>query len=160
MRKLLLAAAAAAAAALGTGLAGVAYAQQGGGGGVSLKPDDVIAARQAAFDLMAGTLIGMKAAVDGNQDVKQLVDPAKGIASWGRSIPNMFPDGTQQGHNTKARPEVWSDRANFEKAAANLVAAADRLSQLAEANDKSGFATQYQAMTQACGACHRSYRAR
>lgn len=144
-----------AAAALATGLAGAAYAQQ-----VSLKAEDVIGARQAGFDLMAGTLIGMKAAIDSGQDVKGLVDASKGLASWGHNIPAMFPDGTQQGRNTKARPEVWSDRAGFEKAAANLVSNAERLANLAEANDKSGFATQYQQLTQACGACHRSYRAR
>ena len=142
-------------ATVGVVASGLAFAQS-----ATIPSDQVIAARQAGFDLMAGNLIGMKAAVDSNQDVKQLVDSAKALASWGRSIPAMFPDGTQTGHNTKARPEIWSDRAGFEKAAATLVAAADRLSQLAEANDKPGFATQYGVMTQACGACHRSYRAR
>ena len=141
--------------ALALGTSSLAYSQS-----ATMKPDDIIAARQAGYDLMAGTLIGMKAAMDAGQDVKPLVDSSKAIASWGRAIPALFPDGTQTGHNTKARPEIWSDRAGFDKASASLVAAADKLSQLAEANDKAGFATQYAALTQTCGACHRSYRAR
>ncbi len=143
-------------AAIALGVSGLAFGQ---GAGVSLKPDDVIAARQAAFDLQNGVMAAMKTAIDGGLDVKGLTAGAKGIGAWGRVIPAMFPDGTQTGHNTKAKPEIWSDRAGFDKAAANLVAAADKLAQLAEANDKAGFATQYTATGQACGGCHRPYRA-
>ncbi len=143
-------------AAAALGASGLAFGQ---GAGVSLKPDDIIAARQAGFDLQNGVFAAMKTAIDGGLDVKGLTAGAKGISAWGHSIPAMFPDGTQTGHNTKAKPEVWSDRAGFEKAATNLVAAADKLAQLADANDKAGFAAQYTATGQACGGCHRPYRA-
>lgn len=145
----------AAAAAFVVSSAGLAHAQ-----GVSLPPDDIIAARQAGYDLMAGNLIGMKNVIDQKGDVKPLVDSAKALASWGHVVPTLFPPGTEQGHHTHAKPNVWSDRAGFEKAAANFTGNADRLAQLAEANDKSGFAAQYKETTRACGACHHDYRAR
>ena len=145
--------------ALALGASSLAYAQAYAQS-VTVKPDDIIAARQAGYDLVASTFGGMKPVVEGGQDVKPLTDASKALASWGRAIPTLFPDGTQTGHNTKARPEVWSDRGGFEKAAANYTAAAEKLSQLAEANDKAGFATQYAALGQTCGACHRGYRAR
>ena len=72
----------------------------------------------------------------------------------------IFPDGTQQGHNTKARPEIWTNRSDFEKAADNFTSAADKLAQLASAGDKDAFKAQYADMGGTCGACHRSYRAR
>ncbi len=72
----------------------------------------------------------------------------------------MFPDGTQSGHDNKARPEVWSDRGGFEKAAETFWTAADKLATLAAADDKVGFAGQYTTTTQACGACNRAYRVR
>ncbi len=125
-----------------------------------LKPDDIIAARQAGFDLQSGVAAAMKAVVEAKLDVKSLEDGAKGLAAWGRVIPAMFPDGTQTGNNTKALPAVWTDRAGFEKAAENFATQAEKLKALAAANDKEGFATQYTATTQACGACHRGYRAR
>lgn len=144
---------------LSLGAAGLAAAQ-GTGGAPAIKPTDIIAARQAGYDLMAGSLIGMKQAVDNGSDVKPLTDSVRAISKWGHAIPTLFPAGTESGNNTKAKPEIWSDRAGFEKAAGNLVLAADKLAQLSEANDKAGFATQYKAMTDACGACHRTYRAR
>ena len=139
------------------GTAGLALAQ---GAAVPLPADTIIAARQAGFDLQAGTIAGMKAAIDAGTDVKGLRDGAKGLAAWGRVIPGMFPDGTQAGHDTHALPAVWTDRAGFEKAAENFWTQADKLAALAEANDKAGFAAQYTATTQACGACHRNFRAR
>ena len=130
------------------------------GAAVSVPADTVIAARQAGFDLQAGNVGGMKAAIDAGGDVKGFRDAAKALSAWGHVIPAMFPDGTQAGHDTHALPAVWSDRAGFEKAAENFWTQADKLSALAEANDKPGFAAQYAATTQACGACHRNYRQR
>jgi len=127
------------------------------GTGAALQPDQFIAARQALMDLHQGIAAGMKAAVDGGQDVKPLSAGAKGLVASSRVIPSLFPAGTDQG-KTKAKPEIWSDRAGFEKAAANLNAQAEKLVPLADANDKAGFATQFAAVGQACGACHRAYR--
>ncbi len=140
------------------GAAGLAYAQTSPT--IPLPADTIIAARQAGYDLQAGVATGMKTVIDAGGDVKGLVDGAKGLASWGHVIPSMFPDGTQTGHNTKARPEIWSDRAGFEKAAEKFWTEADKLVISADAGDKAGFAAQYTVTTQACGACHRAYRVR
>ena len=142
---------------LAVGGVGFAMAQ---GASVSVPADTIIAARQAAFDLQAGNVVGMKAAIDAGGDVKNFRDGAKALSNWGHDIPGMFPDGTQMGHDTHALPAVWSDHAGFEKAAENFWTQADKLATLAEANDKAGFAAQYTVTTQACGACHRNYRAR
>lgn len=142
------------AAAMALGLLGAARAADP----ASLKPDDVIAGRQAGFDLQQGLATAMKAAVDGSQPVKPLAAGAKGIAAWARVIPSEFPAGTEAGHDTKAKPEIWSDQAGFQKAAANLAQAADKLVTLAEADDKAGFADQFAEMGKACGACHKQFR--
>lgn len=149
--------------AVAIGMAGLAYAQTSyaqTSPAVPLPADTIIAARQAGYDLQAGVATGMKTVIDAGGDVKGLVDGAKGLSSWGHVIPSMFPDGTQSGHNTKARPEIWSDRAGFEKAAQTFWTEADKLVVLADTDDKAGFAAQYTLTTQACGACHRAYRVR
>ncbi len=142
--------------ALAVGLMGAAEAADQ----TAIKPDDVIAARQAGFDLQAGVAAAMKATVDAGGSVKPLTDGAKGLSSWGHVIPSMFPDGTQTGRNTKAKPEVWTDRAGFEKAAANFYTEAEKLEKFAEADDKAGFADQFKVTAGQCGACHRAYRER
>lgn len=141
------------------GVGGLALAQEAGPA-VPLPAGTIIATRQAGFDLQGGNVGAMKAAIEAGLDVKPLADGAKALAAWGRVIPALFPDGTQTGNNTKARPEIWSDRAGFQKAAETFYANADKLAVLAEANDKAGFAAQYTTTTQSCVACHRSYRMR
>lgn len=129
-------------------------------GPVSVPSDELIAGRQAGFDLMQGVVAGMKAAIEAGQPVKPLVPGAKGLVAWSKVIPTEFPAGTESGHETKAKPEIWSDAAGFAKAAAGLQEAATKLVTLAEADDKAGFAEQFEAMGKTCGGCHRAYRAR
>ena len=136
---------------------GIAFAQEGG---AALTPDQIIAARQTAYDLMYGTTIGIKTAIATKADVTDFEDAANAIARWGQVVPTMFPDGTQQGHNTKAKPNVWSDRDGFLKDANNLSEQATKLAQLAKAGDKAGFAQQFQAVGKACKTCHDTYKAK
>ena len=141
--------------ALVAGIAGMARAAD-----LVVTPDEIVAGRQASFDLQQGVFSAMKAAVDAGGPVKPLTDGAKGLVSWGHAMPGMFPVGTEAAHNTKAKSEVWSDRAGFEKDAANFAAAAEKLVTLAEADDKAGFAAQWKETGGTCGACHRAYRNR
>ena len=129
-------------------------------GPVSMNPDDVVAGRQAAFDLMGSTVDGMKAVVTDGKSVKPLEYSAKAIVAWAKAIPAEFPVGTESAHGTKAKPEIWSDSAGFTKAAGDLQAAADKLVTLAAADDKDGFKAGFEALGKTCGACHRVYRAR
>ncbi|MCW3476502.1 c-type cytochrome [Limobrevibacterium gyesilva] len=123
-------------------------------------PEDIIAARQAGYKRIGEHTASIRNAVAAGQDVAPLAGLAKEIADWGRTMPTLFPPGTESGRDTKARPAIWSDRANFDKAAANLATEADKLAQLAQANDKDGFARQFKATGATCGACHTAYRSR
>jgi cytochrome c556 len=124
------------------------------------SPDSIIAGRQAAFDLQGAVANDMKAAVESGTAVKPYTDGAKALAKWAAAIPGMFPAGTETGGNTKALPAIWSDRAGFEKAAATFGENATKLSAAAAADDKTAFAEAFKATAGACGACHRTYRAK
>ena len=143
-----------AAALLAAGPTSLALAQ------VSTSADAIVAGRQAAYDLQGSIADSMKRAVDTGADVKPYADGAKAMAAWGRAIPGMFPAGTETAHNTKAQPAVWSDRAGFEKAAANFTDSADKLSAAAATGDKAAFADAFKATAGTCGACHRTFRVR
>lgn len=122
--------------------------------------DQIIATRQAGMDMVGGLTELMKAAVQSGAEVKVFQEPAAAIAKWGGAYPHLFPEGTQTGHDTKAKSEIWSDRAGFDKAAANLVATSTKLAEAAKAGDKVMFAEAFKAEGQACGACHRKYKER
>ena len=133
---------------------GVAFAD------IAMKPDDIIAARQGGMAAVGGVTEAMKAGVASGAEVKAFADGAAGIAKWGKAYPALYPDGTQTGHDTKAKAEIWSDRAGFEKASAAMVSAAEKLGETAKAGDKAAFATAFTALGQSCGGCHRNYKAR
>ncbi len=121
---------------------------------------NVIETRQAGQDLLAGTFTGINQGIAHQAPVKAFASPAAAMARWMKQFPTTFPSGSDQGHNTKALPAIWSDRAGFNQAAANFIAAADKLSQLAKAEDTNGFAAQAKILGSACVACHDKYRAK
>ena len=144
-------------ALLAAGFVGAAYAQ----GTVPMTSDAIIAARQAGYDNMSASVADMKRAVDAKvTEVKPFKNNADAIVHWARAVPTLFPPGTEKGHNTKALPTIWSDRAGFEKAAANLASAGEALSKAAEANDAAAFAVAFQNTGKACGGCHHDFRAK
>ena len=124
----------------------------------ALTSDQIIAIRQAVMDLQQGSAAALKAAVDDKADVKPLAPTVKGIVASSKLIPTLFPVGTEKGHDTKAKPAIWSNAADFSKDAESLTTEAEKLVTLADANDKAGFATQFAAMGKTCGACHREYK--
>lgn len=121
---------------------------------------DPIAVRQAAFSLNNGDFAFIRSVVEAKGDVKPLEVPAKAIAKWAAVIPTMFPKGSETGGNTKALPEIWSDSAGFQKVALQLGEAATKLATDAKAGDADAVTADTKMLGQACGACHRTYRAK
>ncbi len=125
---------------------------------IAIKPDVLIAARQSAYAMSAGTFAGMHNTVKNGEEVKQWSDAADEMADWASVIPSLFPPGTEKGHDTKAKPAVFSDPAGFAKAAGVYADAAKKLAVAAKANDKAAFAIAFKETAKACGACHKAYR--
>jgi cytochrome c556 len=121
---------------------------------------DVIAVRQAGYDLQGGDFAYIRAVVKDKGDVKQLEVPAKAIARWAGLIPTLFPKGTETGGDTKALPEIWSDPAGFQKIATAASEAATKLSVDAKAGDADAVAADTKLLGEQCGACHKTYRAK
>jgi cytochrome c556 len=121
---------------------------------------NIIITRKAGYDLMSGLFSAMRRASQANQDVKPFEMGAAAIVAWSKQIPLSFPPGSETGNGTRAKPEIWSDRAGFEKAAASLQSEAEKLEAAAKAGDQAAFATQVKAVEDSCNAGHRTYRAR
>jgi cytochrome c556 len=121
---------------------------------------DVIAVRKAGMDLQGATLGAVKAAVGAGVDVKNFAGAGSAMSAWAKQIPGLFPAGTDKGEDTKALPTIWSDSAGYAKSAADFGAAADKLTAAAKANDKDAFAAAFKEVGEACGACHKTYRAK
>jgi cytochrome c556 len=55
---------------------------------------------------------------------------------------------------------IWSERAGFEKVAADMQEAATKLGDAAKAGDADTVASQAKLLGEACGACHQHFRAK
>ena len=56
---------------------------------------------------------------------------------------------------SRAKPEIWTKRAEFEAAAAKLVEESEKLIDAAKSKNLQTFRTQFKAYGAACGACHK-----
>jgi cytochrome c556 len=79
------------------------------------------------------------------------------VAKLDRSI--LWLEGTIQGDipDTRAKAEIWSDAAGFEKASTDLESAADALLEAA-GTDLAALQAAMGAAGKTCGACHETYR--
>lgn len=119
-----------------------------------------IEVRQTGMDLLSGDFLGIRAVIAAKDDVKKLENSAKAMQRWAALIPSLFPKGSETGGNTKALPEIWSDMAGFQKAAADLGIEAGKLVVAAKAGDADAVAALAKPIGDACGACHKTYRAK
>ena len=122
-----------------------------------LTPEQIVAARQASYFLSGGSFASMKAAAEAGADVKQLVFPSRTLARWARTLPTMFPAGTNL-PSSKALPAVWSDRPGFEARAAAYAEAARLMAEAAQSGDRAAFLARWAETRATCSACHDTYR--
>lgn len=123
-------------------------------------PEEIIAARQANQKRVGDLTGDIKKAMEAGASAESQADAVKEIDQRAHLIKGYFPDGTETGGKTKARPEIWTNRAGFDKAADAYVAAFDKLSVLAQAGDTPAFKAQFAEAGATCGACHRDFRNR
>ncbi len=140
-------------------LAGCATSRDSlGAAAPAASSSDLITARRAGMHMTATLLFrSIKAAVSRGTDVKEQVAAADGLARWAAAIPGLFPPGSNIG-DTRARPEIWANKADFDRRAAEFGSASARLAALAEAGDAKGFAAQVEVVQRTCGGCHAPYR--
>jgi cytochrome c556 len=126
------------------------------------SPAQVVKARQAALEMSAVTFGSIKQALGEGADASKLGFQSGALAAWAAALPSLFPAGTAQGTaglDTKAKAEIWTNRAGFEARAADYAAATAKLADLSKASDTPGFTAQLAVVKKACDACHADFKA-
>ena len=140
--------------------AGLAVAVLGAGMTTNPAYADSLKDRKAAMKTISKANKAIKAYTKGQGSLADAVMAAKKIASVGKTIPAMFPQGTGMGHGAKTRAKgaIWSDWAKFKKANDAMIVASTNFanwSQLGSADTMKG-ATK--AIGKSCGGCHKPFR--
>ena len=86
---------------------------------------------------------------------------ARLIAGNLHRVGTLFPPGSGPGAGikTKAKPNIWTDRAQFDRLNASAASEADRLVAIMKGNDLGAIRAQVPVLGAACKSCHQQFRA-
>jgi cytochrome c556 len=118
---------------------------------------DAIEQRQKLMKSNAEAAKAIKAAVEA-KDYATVEAKARDIMGNADKIVSLFPKGSTTG-KTKALPAIWEKSDEFAKNAKALKSAASELASAAKAGDDAAVTTKVKALGEACGACHKAFRA-
>ncbi len=119
---------------------------------------DIVNTREASMIMSAVALGAVRGAAAKPDSVKGAAFPASGLAKWAAALPAMFPASTRNVAGTRARPEIWTNRADFNAKAAAFTSATAALVSAARADDKVAFTAAVESTAGACKACHDAYQ--
>lgn len=145
-----LALAAAAAAGLAAALPAAAQFQ---------KPEDAIKYRKAAFTVMGNHFGRIAAMASGRApfDAAAAQANAELVATLSKLPYAGFIDGTASG-DTKAKPEIWSERDKFNAAASKMQEEVVKLNAAAKTGNLDQIKAAVGEVGKSCKACHDNYR--
>lgn len=123
------------------------------------KPEDAVKYRQSAFSVMAahfgrlGAMASGKAPFDAKvaQENAAVVEFMSKLP-WAGFTPNT------EGVKSKAKPEVWMDKAKFDQGSEKMVAEVAKLNAAAKAGNLDALKAAFGETAKTCKACHDAFR--
>jgi cytochrome c556 len=123
------------------------------------KPEDAVKYRKAALTVMAAHFGRVAAMANGRMPFD--AGAAASNAAIAESMSKLpwagFGEGTDKG-DTKARPEIWSDKAKFTAASEKMQAEMSKLAMVAKGGNIDAIKAQVGATGGSCKACHDDFR--
>jgi cytochrome c556 len=124
------------------------------------KAEDAIKYRQSALFVMGQHFTRLAGMAQGKIpfDAKAAADNAAVVESMSKLPWAGFGEGTNQGGNTKAKPEVWSDNAKFKEAADKMMAEVVKLNTATKTGKLDDLKSAVSATGGTCKNCHDNFR--
>jgi cytochrome c556 len=126
------------------------------------KPDQMVRQRQAAMTLI-GKYWGPIAGMASGKVSPYNADVVSRNATYLENLAQMPWDGfheSTKGEKSRALPEVYTKKSDFDQLAQRLQSETQKLGQMARSKDEAGVKQQYAAVGKVCGACHDGFRAK
>jgi cytochrome c556 len=143
-------------AAIAVALAAMAFTAQ-----AQTKPEDHIKQRQSAYAVLGYNFSNLAAMAQekkpyNREDAAKSADIVAALADYPKA---HFIEGTEKGRDTRARAEIWKNRADFDAKMDKMVTETRKLPQAARA-DLAALKKAVSDSGAACKACHDDYRAK
>lgn len=118
-----------------------------------------VANRQAIFTLIANNFrpIAEVLRSDGGHEPPDPQKYARRVALLADFLPDAFPEISQAGE-TRAKSDIWSDRADFDKLLQNFQQHAAQLAQTSSSPDVTAFKAVAATVAHDCKSCHDRFR--
>jgi len=119
--------------------------------------EDVIEKRQKLMKSNGADAKAIKGALE-SKDYATIEVKAKDIMSNGDKILDLFPKGSTS-DKSRALPAIWEKWDEFSKNPAKVKKAANDVADAAKAKDDAALPAKVKALGEACGGCHKNFRA-
>jgi len=129
-------------------------------GAQQVKPEDQLKLRKAAYSMMNYTLGSLDKMAEGKIPYAkdEAVRNADLLALLATVPKGFFGEGTDKVGETRAKPEIWTHRADFDAKMDKMMKEAAKLPQVARSGDLAALKKAVEEVDSACGACHDEYR--
>jgi len=125
-----------------------------------MKPENQIKYRRAAYQLMNLNFASLDAMVENKKPFNkdEAARNAEFVALLSSVPKDFFGEGTDK--DTKAKPEIWTHRADFDSKMDKMRSEAAKLPAVVKTGDMAALKKQVEDTGAACKACHDEYRAK
>ena len=143
------------AAALGT------LSLSAGAQGQSNRAEQFLKYRKAVYQVIAWNIGPLSAMAQDKQpyDAAVFADRAQRVSLLTPMLAESYAPESRNAADSKLKPEMWTNRADFDEKLRTLVARSDALAKTAAGGDAAASKAAFFDMAQACKACHDKYRA-
>lgn len=124
------------------------------------RADQLVAYRKAMYTVMYNNFATVAGMATGRMpfDAQLAQSRAERVEYLSRMIPEGFPADSASGKPTKAKPEIWTQRAEFDRLMSAWQKTATELVAATRSGDLEKVKTAFKATSDACKACHDRYR--
>ena len=125
-----------------------------------MKAENQVKYRRAAYQLMNFNFSNLDAMATDKKPFNrdEAARNAEFVALLATVPKGFFGEGTDK--DTRAKPEIWKNRADFDSKMDKMTGEAAKLPAVVKAGDMGAFKKQVHDLNEACKACHDEYRAK
>ena len=126
----------------------------------AVKPETAIRYRQSVYTMIGWNFVPLVKMMKGEApwDSATFARHAERIASLSPQLLEGFPEGSDKGADTEAKPEIWQSMDDFKSKMDALVTQSGALADVAKAGDEAKTREQFKKIAGACKSCHDKYR--
>ena len=117
----------------------------------------VVKERMVTMKALASSMKALNQVKSGKMPIAASSKISEKIIELSKLIPKQFPAGTYS-FPSESSPKINSERARFERIAANLREAASTIPKIAQAGDLEKFTSSFRDIGKTCSACHKAFR--